>query len=119
MVATGFGLDDKLSLSGGTMSGAINFQGSPPYYLVNSGGSAAVGEVTLNGTTAVSVATTALDSDSYIFLTVQSGTPVGMPYPASKTPGTGFTVKSTSASDTAVVVAWCIVEGIAAGAPLP
>jgi hypothetical protein len=37
-----------------------------------------------------------------------------MPYVATVTSGTGFTIKSTSSSDTAVVVAWLIVQGAAA-----
>jgi hypothetical protein len=101
-------LDDKLSLSGGTMTGTLHFQGSPPYTVVKN---TIAGTATLNGTTAVSVATTAVDSNSIILLTVQPTTaPVGIPYVASLTSGSGFTLKSTSASDTAVVVAWYVVE---------
>jgi hypothetical protein len=86
------------------------------------------GTATLNGTTAVSVATTAVLVDqevtvgdttvtvtSQIQVTVQPGTaPAGQPYVASLTNGTGFTLKSTSSSDTAVVVAWFIVQGATA-----
>ena len=114
MTAQGYGLDDKVNKAGDSMSGPLNFQGNPPFTVVDSGAAAIVGTVTLNGTTALTVATTAVDASSCIFLTVQSGTPVGMPYVASKTSGTGFTLKSTSASDTAVVVAWYVVEGAAA-----
>ena len=47
------------------------------------------------------------------FLTPQPTTaPAGIPYVASTTPGTRFTVKSTSGSDTAVVVGWQIVESV-------
>lgn len=110
MTASGYGLDDKLSLSGGTMSGTLNFQGTPPYTVVKN---AVAGTVTLNGTSAVTVVTTAVDSGSLILLTVQPTTaPVGIPYVATKTNGTGFTVKSTSGSDTAVLVAWFIVEAV-------
>ena len=109
MTASGFGLDDKVSLSGDTMSGTLNFQGEPPFTVVKN---LYAGTVTLNGTSAVSVATAAVDADSLIMLTVQSGTPVGQAYIASKTNGAGFTVKSTSGSDTAVTVAWWIVEAV-------
>jgi hypothetical protein len=110
MTAQGFALDDKLPLSGGTMSGTLNFEGSPPYTVVKN---TIAGKVTLNGTSAVTVATTAVDADSLVLLTVQPGTaPVGIPYVATLTSGSGFTVKSTSGSDTAVNVAWSIVEAV-------
>jgi hypothetical protein len=108
MVATGYGLDDKVSKSGDSMTGTLNFLGSPAYTVVED---LHAGIVTLNGTSAVSVATTAVTADSIVQLTVQpSVAPVGTPWVASVTPGTGFTLKSTSASDTAVVVGWSIVE---------
>lgn len=110
MAATGYGLDDKVSLSGSTMTGTLNFQGTPPYTVVKN---TIAGKVTLNGTTAVSVSTTAVDADSLILLTVQPSTaPAGIPYVASITSGSGFTVKSTSNSDTAVSCAWSIVEAV-------
>jgi hypothetical protein len=115
MTANGAALDDKVSKGGDTMSGPLNFQGNPPYTVMNSGPSAASGTVMLNGTTAVAVATNVVDADSVIQLTVQPGTaPVGQAWISSVTPGTGFSVKSTSSSDTAVVVGWSIVEGAAA-----
>lgn len=108
MVATGWGLDDKLSTTGGTMTGPLNFEGTPAYTVLRG---VHAGTVTLNGTTAVTVSTTAVDAGSLILLTVQPSTaPAGTPYVASVTPASGFTVKSTSAADTAVVVAWVIVE---------
>jgi hypothetical protein len=110
MAAVGFGLDDKVNRSGDTMSGPLNFQGTPAYTVVKN---THAGKVTLNGTSAVTVSTTAVDSDSLVLLTVQPGTaPAGIPYVASLTSGSGFTVKSTSGSDTAVVVAWSIVEAV-------
>ncbi len=110
MVATGYGLDDKVNLSGSVMSGTLTFQGTPPYTVVKN---TIAGTVTLNGTTAVTVSTTAADANSLIMLTVQPAmAPVGIPYVATKTNGTGFTVKSTSNSDTAVLVAWFIVEAV-------
>jgi hypothetical protein len=110
MVAVGFGLDDKVSLEGDTMSGTLAFEGTPPYTVVKN---LIAGKVTLNGTSAVTVSTTAVDSNSLVLLTVQPTTaPVGIPYVATITSGTGFTLKSTSASDTAVNVAWSIVEAV-------
>jgi hypothetical protein len=112
MVATGFGLDDKVSKSGDSMQGTLAFEANPPFTVPKSGSAPAVGTVTLDGTSAVSVATEAAASGSVILLTVQPGTaPVGIPYIASVTDGTGFTVKSTSSSDTAVTCAWLIVQG--------
>ena len=110
MAATGFAMDDKLSTTGGTMSGTLGLEGTPAYTVLRN---THAGVVTLNGTSAVSVSTTAVTANSTIQLTVQPGTaPVGMPYVATLTAGTGFTVKSTSASDTAVVTAWAIVEAV-------
>ena len=110
MASTGFGLDDKVSLAGDVMSGTLAFEGTPPYTVVKN---THAGKVTLNGTSAVTVSTTAVDSNSLVLLTVQPTTaPVGIPYVATITSGTGFTLKSTSASDTAVVCAWSIVEAV-------
>lgn len=110
MVAQGYGLDDKLSLSGGTMSGTLHFRGNPPFDVSKN---AYAGTATLNGTTAVSVAASGIDSNSLVFLTVQPGSaPLGTPYVASITAGTGFTLKSTNAGDTAVVVAWWVVDAV-------
>lgn len=110
MASQGYAMDDKVSKSGDTMSGPLNFQGTPAYTVLRG---THAGTVTLNGTTAVTVATAAVDSTSLVLLTVQPGTaPVGIPYVASVTSGSGFTVKSTSASDTATVVAWAIVEAV-------
>lgn len=90
------------------MTGTLTMQGTPPFTVVNN---LYAGTATLNGTSAVTVSTAAVDSSSLILLTVQPTTaPVGIPYVATKTTGTGFTLKSTSGSDTAVVVAWYIVE---------
>ncbi|MFI9803821.1 glycosyl hydrolase family 28-related protein [Streptomyces sp. NPDC052301] len=77
---------------------------------VKEGTNAKMGTLTLNGATAVKVTTTAVTASSRIFLTIQSpgGTPSGVAYVASRTPGTSFTVKGM-AGDTSVV-AWLIVE---------
>jgi hypothetical protein len=103
-----FGADDKLSTSGGSMTGTLAFQGTPPYTLV-SGSGGYIGTATLNGTTAVVVSCPQVTSSSLIFLTIQApaGTP-GAPYVASITAGTGFTVKS-SAGDTSAA-GWMVVS---------
>lgn len=107
MSASGFGADDKVSKTGDTMTGTLNLQGTPPYTLVSG---LYMGTVTLNGTTAVVVSTAAVDASNIVMLTVQSGTPVGLPYVSAKVNGASFSVKSTSASDTAVVVGWVLIE---------
>jgi len=92
------------------MSGTITMQGTPPFTVVKN---AYAGTATLNGTTAVSVATTAIDANSLVLVTPQPPVaPVGGAYVASITPGVGFTLKSNSASDTAVVVAWYLVDAV-------
>ena len=92
------------------MSGTLDFEGTPAYTVMRG---IHAGTVTLNGTTAVTVTTDAVTANSTIQLTVQPGTaPVGTPWVASVNIGSGFTVKSTSASDTAVLVAWAIIEAV-------
>lgn len=56
----------------------------------------------------VTVAAPAVTANSVILLTPQT-LPLGLPYVSSKTPGTGFTITSLSATDTATV-GWLIVE---------
>jgi hypothetical protein len=70
-----------------------------------------MGTATLNSTTAVLVATTAVTANSRIFLTTQApaGTAIGTPYVSARTAGTSFQMKSTGTSDTSTV-AWMIVE---------
>ena len=77
---------------------------------VKEGANAKMGTLTLNGTTAVTVATTAVTATSRIFLTVQApgGTPAGVAYVSARTAGTSFSVKGI-AGDTSTV-AWLIVE---------
>lgn len=114
------GLSDDLNESGSTQtSGYSNIKVSEcnlsaattPQVMV--GANLTAGTATLNGTTAVTVSTAAVDSKSLVLLTVQPTTaPVGIPYVATLTAGSGFTLKSTSASDTAVVVAWQVIESI-------
>jgi hypothetical protein len=76
---------------------------------VKEGTNAKMGTATLNGTTAVTVSTTAVTSTSRIFLgfVTPAGTP-GAPYVSAKTVGTSFQVKSV-AGDTSLI-AWWIVE---------
>ncbi|MBW8793131.1 MAG: hypothetical protein JF597_05925 [Streptomyces sp.] len=77
---------------------------------VKEGADAKMGTLTLNGDSAVTVATSAVTATSRIFLTVQApgGTPAGVAYVAGRTAGTSFTVKGM-AGDTSTV-AWLIVE---------
>jgi hypothetical protein len=87
----------------------IEFPTAGQSLVLKSGSNAKIGTATANGTSAVTVSTTAVTANSLIFLTEQSpaGTP-GSPYVASVTAGTGFTFKSV-ASDTSTV-GWFIVE---------
>lgn len=108
MVATGYAADDMLPTAGGTMTGTVAMQGTPPFTLVNG---LYVGKVTLNGTTAVVVTTAGVDASSVIQLTVQPGAaPVGFPYVFAISAGVSFSVKSTNAADTAVICGWQITE---------
>lgn len=77
---------------------------------VKEGANAKMGTLTLNGTTGVTVATTAVTATSRIFLTVQApgGTPAGIAYVSGRTAGASFTVKG-AAGDTSTV-AWLIIE---------
>lgn len=77
---------------------------------IKEGTNAKMGTATLNGTTAVTVWTTAVTANSRIFLTIQTpgGTPAS-PYVHTRSAGTSFNVKSTGASDTSTI-AWMIVE---------
>jgi hypothetical protein len=61
------------------------------------------GTFTANGATAVTVANTNVDANSIISITLKTvgGTPAAVPYLATITPGTGFTVKA-AAGDTSV-----------------
>ena len=77
---------------------------------VPEGSNARMGTATLNGTTAVTVATTAVTAKSRIFLTIQTpgGTPAS-PYVSAITAGVSFAVKSTGGSDTSTV-AWFLID---------
>lgn len=84
-----------------TLAGAIK---------IPEGSNARMGTATLNGTVAVTVSTTAVTSNSRVYLTIQSpgGTP-GTPYVSAITAATSFQIKSTSGSDTSTV-AWMIID---------
>lgn len=100
-------------LSGSTPAGVLfgtGVQANGPITTPESGTAPRMGVAVLNGTTAVTVTTAGITAASRVFLTIQApgGTPAS-PYVASITAGTGFTVKSTGASDTSVV-AWLLVD---------
>ncbi|CAM5468406.1 glycosyl hydrolase family 28-related protein [Streptomyces canus] len=77
---------------------------------IKEGTDAKMGTLTLNGATAVEVATTAVTATSRVFLTVQApgGAPAGVAYVSGRTAGKSFSVKGV-AGDTSTV-AWLIVE---------
>lgn len=78
--------------------------------VVPEGSNAYMGLGTANGTTAVTIATTAFGTASRVFLTIQ--TPTGTPgavYVSAGSAGTSFSTKSTSATDTSTF-AWLIVN---------
>lgn len=77
---------------------------------VKEGSNATMGTLTLNGTSEVTVSTTAVTANSRIFLTSNTvgGTPLGVAYVSSRVANTSFGVKG-AATDTSVV-AWMIVE---------
>jgi hypothetical protein len=90
------------------MTGTLTLLGTPPFTVQEL---VIGGLVTLNGTTAVSVAASGIDASTLVLISVQPGTaPAGIPWVSSITPGTGFAVKSTSSSDTAVSVCWYLIE---------
>ena len=77
---------------------------------VPEGSNAYMGTATVNGTVAVTVATTAVTGNSRIFVTTQAGAgTVGSTYVGSKSAATYFTLQSTSAGD-ASTVAWLIIN---------
>jgi hypothetical protein len=78
--------------------------------MVAEGANAKMGTATLNGTTNVTVSTTAVTANSRIMLTTQAASATyGAPVVASRIPGTSFVIKSTVTGD-ASTVAWMIVE---------
>ena len=90
-----------------TFSGVNTFTQS---LTIPAGSDAYLGTVAVNGTTAVTVSTTAVTASSRIFLTVQApGGTVATSYVSSQSAATFFTVKSTGATDSSTV-AWLIVN---------
>lgn len=108
MVARAYGQDEKVSTSGDVMTGTLTLLGTPPFTIQQD---VIGGLVTLNGTSAVSVAASEVDDGTLVLLSVQPGSaPAGIPWVSSITSGTGFAVQSTSDSDTAVLICWYLVE---------
>lgn len=93
-----------------TENGSVGTKTSGFGLVIKEGTNARMGLVTLNGTSNVTVTTTAVAANSRIFLTTQtpSGT-LGCPVVVSKAAGASFIVKSTVAGDVSTV-AWMIVE---------
>jgi hypothetical protein len=78
---------------------------------IKEGSNARMGTATLNGTTAVVVSNTSITATTRIFLTVQDTVaPLGFPYVSARSASTSFSLKSTNAGDTTVVVAWLLIE---------
>lgn len=77
---------------------------------VAEGTNAKMGTAVLNGSTSVTVKTTAVTANSRIFLTIQqpAGTPGGIAYVSGRTAGTSFSIAG-AAGDTSTV-AWLIIE---------
>lgn len=77
---------------------------------VAEGTNAKMGAATLNGTTNVTVTTTAVTANSRIQLTTQAASATyGAPVVATRIAGTSFAIKSTVVGDTSTV-AWMIVD---------
>ncbi|MGY1500377.1 hypothetical protein ACW4TU_27990 [Streptomyces sp. QTS52] len=77
---------------------------------VKEGINARMATLTLDGATAVTVATTAVTATSRIFLTVRSpgGTPAGVAHVAARAAGASFSVKGVAGETP--TVAWLVVE---------
>lgn len=95
----------KVTVAGGDIA-AITAGGG---FRIKEGANAKMGVVTLVSGTAI-VNTTAITSNSRVFLTIQTpGGTVGTPYVATRTASVSFTVSSTSGTDTSSV-AWVLIE---------
>jgi hypothetical protein len=112
--------DSFFAMSSGQASGAFSvFTGAAKALIAGTaGGGLAVAEgtnarsgtATLNGTTAVVINNTSVTANTRIQLTIQApGGTVGSPYVSTRTAGTSFQIKSTTAGDTSTV-AWLLVE---------
>ena len=106
-----------LPLAGGTLTGNlilttadVSIATAGKGLKVAEGSNAKMGTAVLNGTTAVTVTTTAVSANSRIFLTTNTpGGTLGVPVVVSKTAGTSFTIRSSVAGDVSTV-AWMIVD---------
>jgi hypothetical protein len=74
------------------------------------GTNAKMGTAVLNGTTAVKIDTTAVTANSRIFLTIQApgGTPGGIAYVTTRTPGASFSIAGAAGDKS--TVAWILIE---------
>lgn len=101
-------VNGQLTLWSGTI-GALRFGTAGGGISVTEGAGASMGVATLAAGTAT-VANAKVTANSRIFLTAQtSGTAPGALRISARTPGTAFTITSTSATDTSQV-AWFIIE---------
>lgn len=99
------GTDNDVTFYGNVIGGTV---GKGLY--IKEGTNAKMGTKALNGTTEVTVSTTAVTANSRIFVTINTvgGTPAAA-YVSSRSAGTSFGLKSTGAADTSTV-AWILVE---------
>ncbi|MEU8948786.1 hypothetical protein [Streptomyces sp. NPDC048489] len=92
-----------------TLNGSVGTSTAGFGLKVKEGSNAKMGTAVLVGGI-VTVSTTAVASNSRILLTIQvPGGTVGSVYVNTRTAGTSFVIKSTSASDTSTV-AWVILD---------
>ena len=85
------------------VTGNINLSTVGSKLKIATGSNASVGTATMNGTTGVTVSTTAVTSSSIILLTYQSCSNCGTPYINTKTNLTSFVIMSTNASDVSTI----------------
>lgn len=98
------------TLAGISVNGNVLINNAGGGLSIREGANAKMGTNQLNGTTAVTIANTGVQSGARVFLTIQSpaGT-VGTPYVSAINPSVSFAMKSTSATDTSVV-AWLLIN---------
>jgi hypothetical protein len=106
-----------LPLAGGTLTGSlalttgdVSISTAGRGLKIAEGSNAKMGRATLNGTTGVVVNTTAVGTNSEIFMTTQvPGGTLGVPVVVSRVNATSFTIRSSVAGDVSTV-AWMIVD---------
>lgn len=87
-----------------TTGGFIDFRGGPQSSVIRATG----GTFTANGASAVTVTNANVTANSVIVIGLKTAnTPGSMPFMATVTPGTGFTIKAT-AGDTSVYNYWIL-----------